>query len=160
MSGFGVQPAGTSPAGWGTPDLADIPGGAVLRDPATGKSLGSRKIDSRSRDYELDENGRILGEADVRHLVRMALTTVRDSSVLRSFGLNTTGMSRITGDFERRLLGAVTDAVRHLVTGGQIEVLGISQYRAGVNGGLREGQVYARFRWRDLTTSQEHEELI
>lgn len=160
MAGFGIQPAGLSPAGWGTPDLADVPGGALLRDTATGKSLGSRKIDSRSRDYELDENGRILGEADVRHLVRMALTTLKDSSAMHSFGLDTTGMSRITGDFERRLLGAVTEAVRHLVTGGLIAVLGISQYRAGASGGLREGQVYARFRWRDLTTSQEHEELI
>jgi hypothetical protein len=160
MAGFGNQPAGSSPAGWGTPAIADVSGGTILRDTATGKRLGSRKINPTTRDYALDENGRILGEADVRHLVQMAITTLKDSSAVRSLGLSTTGMSRITGDFERRLLGAVTDAVKHLVTGGLITVLGISQYRASVSGGLREGRVYARFRWRDLTTSQEHEELI
>ena len=159
MSGFGVQPAGTTPAGFGTPDLADVPGGALLRDTATGKSLGSRKIDSRSRNYEMDENGRILGETDVRHLVRMAITTVKGSSAVLPFGLDSSG-SRITGDFQRRLLGDITAAVKHLITGGFMEVLGVSQYRAGARDGLREGQVYARFRWRDLTTSQEHEEFI
>jgi hypothetical protein len=160
MSGFGRQPAGTSSAGWGTPGLADVPCGDILRDPATGARMGSRRIDPRTRDYALDGCGRILGDGDVRHLVQMALHTVQGSSAMRALGLNTTGMSRITGDFQRRLLGAVTTAVQHLTDAKLIEVLGISDFRSGAQSGLREGQVYARFRWRDLTTSQEHEELV
>lgn len=160
MAGFGLQPAGSTPAGLGTPSTADVPGGALLRDTATGKSLGSRKIDPVSRDYELDANGRIVGEHDVRHLVQMALTTLKGSSAMRVLGLNRTGLARITGDFERRVLGAVADAVSHLVSAGLIELIGVSQYRASTAGGLREGQVYARITWRDLTSSQEHEELI
>jgi hypothetical protein len=160
MAGIGLQGAGASPAGWGTPSLADAVGGALLRDETTGKSLGSRKIDPLTRDYELDEHGRVLGEHTTRHLVQMALTTAKGSAAMRSLGLNTANMSRITGDFERRVLDAVTSAVAHLVSAGLIQVLGISQYRAGAKGGLREGQVFARFRWRDLTSSEEHEELI
>jgi hypothetical protein len=160
MAGFGVQPAGTSPAGWGTPDLADVPCGAVLRDPATGASTGSRKVDPLTRDYAMDGCGRILGEDDTRHLVQMALRTLKASSAMRSLGLDTTGLQRITGDFERRLTGAVSNAVAHIVVAGRIEVLGISEYRAGARGGLQEGRVYARFRWRDLTTKQEHEDLV
>jgi hypothetical protein len=160
MAGFGVQPAGTSSAGWGTPGLADPPCGDILRDPATGERRGSRRIDPRTRDYAMDACGRILGEREVPHLVRMAVQTLKGSSAMRTLGLSTTGMSRITGDFQRRLLGAVTNAVEHLVTAKLIEVIGVFDYRASAEAGLREGQVYARFRWRDLTTRQEHEELL
>ncbi len=160
MAGFGHQPAGSSPAGWGTPALADAPCGDILRDPATGRRTGSRRINPLTRDYEMDGCGRILGDHEVRHLVQMAVHTLKGSSAMRTLGLQTTGMSRITGDFERRLLGAVTNAVEHLVSAGLIEVIGVTEYRAGARNGLREGQVYARFRWRDRTTRQEHEELI
>lgn len=160
MAGFGHQPAGSTSAGWGTPALADLPGGDILRDPATGARMGSRRINPLTRDYEIDAHGRLLGEMQVRHLVQMAVRTLKGSSAMRTLGLNTSAMSRITGDFERRLAGALTNAVQHLTDAKLIEVLGVSEYRAGARGGLKEGRVYARFRWRDLTTKQEHEELF
>lgn len=160
MSGFGHQPAGSSSAGWGTPGLADAPCGDILRDPSTGRRMGSRRINPKTRDYEMDACGRIVGDHEIRHLVQMAVHTLQGSSAMRALGLSTTGMSRITGDFERRLLNAVSNAVAHLVDAKLIEVVGISEYRASTSGGLREGQVYARFRWRDLTTKQEHEEFV
>lgn len=152
---------GTSPAGWGTPDLATVPSGAILVDSTTTRSLGSRKINPLTRDLTLDAStGRVVGDGDTRHMVQMALHTLKSSSAMRSLGFDSTDMARLSGDFERKLRDRVEAAVAHLVTAGLIEVIGVSQFKSAARDGLREGQVFARFSWRDLTTSQVFQEYL
>ncbi len=87
--GAGFQPAGTTPAGLGTPNEADVMGGELLVD-RFGKATGSRLVDSVTRRYVFDADGRMVGEDDLRHLIKMCVLTVRGSSAwsggLRPFG--------------------------------------------------------------------------
>ena len=161
MAGAGLQAAGTSPAGLGTSTPATTPGGAFLRDTKTGKSLGVRKIDPRTRDYVMDSYGRQLGMSYVQHAVQMSLTTERGSAAVQSMGHRLSSLGRITPNFERQVLAILTEAVQPLITLGYIEVVGFRQFAKGDGtNGLQRGAVYGRFLWRDLTTKTEHEELI
>lgn len=161
MAGAGTQKAGTSSAGFGVSESATAPGGAFLRDTRTGKSFGARQIDPRTRDYVIDEHGRALGMNAVQHAVQMSIHTERGSAAVQSMGQRLRTLDRITPNFERRMLTVLTEAVQPLVDQGLIEVLGFSHFVAGNNAnGLQRGAVFGRFRWRDLTTRQEYEELI
>lgn len=161
MTGAGTQPAGTSSAGLGESDAATTQDGAFLRDTHTGASLGARKIDPITKDYVLDANGRILGQDYVQHAVQMSLTTSRGSSAVGTLGHRLATLDRITPNFERRVLAILTEAVAPLVQLGYVEVLGFTSVVVGDGrNGLVRGSFYGRFRWRDLTTSREHTELI
>lgn len=161
MSGAGKQAAGTSSSGFGTSTAATEFGGAFLRDDKTGRVLGARKIDPRSLDYQLDANGRALGMRDVRQMVQLALHTEYNSSAVRGFGHKLRSIDRITGNFEKRVLDVLTQALQPLIRAGLIEVLGFSEFRAGDNrNGLPRGAAYGRLRWRDLTTRKEREEFL
>lgn len=161
MSGAGTQPAGMSSAGYGEPSTATGISGAFLRDTKTGKSLGARKIDPLTRDYVLDANGRILGVGYVQHVVQMSLHTEEGSAVVQEMGHRLRTIERITPNVERQILAILTKAVQPLINQGLIEVLGFSHFVAGTGvNGLPRGRVHGRFSWRDLTTGQEHEEVL
>jgi hypothetical protein len=161
MSGAGIQAAGTTSAGFGTPSTATVPEGAFLRDTKTGRSLGARQIDPNTRDYVLDTNGRILGVNYVRHVVQMSVHTERGSSAVQEMGHRLRTIQRITPNIEQQILTTLTEAVQSLINQGLIEVIGFTHFVAGdgVNG-LNRGAVYGRFQWRDLTTNLEHTEYI
>jgi len=161
VSGAGLQGAGTTPAGFGTPPTAAVPEGAFLRDTKTGRSLGARQIDPNTRDYTLDSNGRILGINYVRHVVQMSVHTERGSAVVQGLGHRLRTIERITPNIEQQILTILTEAVQPLVSQGLIAVVGFTHFVAG-NGlnGLKPGAVYGRFEWRDLTTNLEHVEFI
>jgi hypothetical protein len=161
MSGAGLQKAGSTSAGFGTSAAATEPEGAFLRDTRTGKSLGARKIDPNTRDYMLDDNGRVLGLDYVKHAVQMSLHTDHGSSVDTRMGQKLRSLDRITPNFERRVLAVLTEALQPLISLGYVEVLGFTAFTVGTNrNGLQRGAVYGRLRWRDLTTKQEHTELL
>jgi len=161
MAGVGLQGAGLTPAGFGTPAEATTPGGAFLRDEKTGKSLGARKIDPSTKDYVLDSNGRLLGVNYVRHVVQMSVHTERGSAAVQEMGHRLRTLERITPNIEQQILSILTEAVQPLVDQGLIEVVGFSHFTAGDDrNGLKRGAVYGRFRWRDLTADAEFEELI
>jgi hypothetical protein len=161
MAGAGLQKAGTTSAGLGeyAPVAADA--GAFLRDERTGKSLGARKIDPNTRDYVLDDNGRILGLDYVKHAVQMSVHTERGTAAVNTMGHRLRSLDRITPNFERRVLAVLTEALQPLIALGYIEVLGFAAFKAGDDrNGLARGAVYGRLRWRDLTTGQEHKEFV
>ena len=161
MAGAGLQGAGLTSAGFGTPPTAPVPEGAFLRDTKTGASLGARKIDPNTRDYVLDANGRILGVNYVRHVVQMSVHTERGSAAVQDMGHRLRTIERITPNIEQQILSILTEAVQPLVSQGLIEVVGFTHFVAG-NGlnGLQRGAVYGVFEWRDLTTRTVHQEVI
>lgn len=160
MAGFGRQPAGTSNAGWGTPGQAIAIEGGPLRDPQTSALMGSRRIDPHTRDYVVDQYGRISGMADVQQLVQLAVHTERGSAAVRDLGQTLRSIQRVTSNFERHCLAVLTAALQNLIDLGLIEVTGFVSFKAGKADNLQPGQTYGRLRWRDLTTDEEHEELI
>lgn len=159
--GAGSQGAGSSPAGFGSPAEADVPGGGFLRDVVTGKPLGARKIDPTTRDYVLDAFGRALGVDYVRHVVQMSVHTERGSSVVQTMGQRLSSIDRITENTEQQILSILTEAVQPLVDQGLIEVVGFVGFVAGDDrNGLARGAVYGRFLWRDLSTGEEQTEFV
>lgn len=146
MTGFGRQGAGTTSAGFGSPSRGSEEGGVVLRDTQTGASFGSRKIDPRTGDYELDENGRLVGMPNTRQLVLLAVLAAKPELAR---------IDRLSASFERAASAVLTEHCKPIVDQGAIQVLGVSNVRMGVRGGLGQGQAIYKFRWRDLTTNTE-----
>ncbi len=160
-NGAGLQGAGVTSAGFGTPSEATEPGGAFLRDTRTGKIFGARKIDPRTRDFVIDSFGRLLGVEYVKHAMQMSLHTEKGSAAVQRMGQMLRAIDRITPNVEQRILLTLTEAVQPLISQGLVEVLGFSHFTAGNNrNGLKPGAVYGRFLWKDLTTGQEHEEIV
>ena len=161
MAGVGIAGAGLTPAGFGTPPTAAVPEGAFLRNEKTGASLGARRIDPHTRDYVLDDNGRILGVNYVRSVVQMSVHTEVNSAVVQSMGHRLRTIDRITPNIEQQILTILTEAVQPLINQGLIEVVGFRNFVAGDDlNGLKRGAVYGVFEWRDLTTKTKHQEYI
>lgn len=150
MSGIGKQPAGGTPFGIGTPATAPPIGGVILRDPITGSSTGSRRLDPITKDYVVDEFGRILGMNDVQQLVELAVSTDRGSSAVRTLGQELKKIDRITDNFVRRVTSTFERALKPIVDAGLIEVRSITVTKDAV-----PGRAFAVVVWRDLTTDTE-----
>ena len=113
-TGAGIQPAGTSPAGYGTPTLATVSEGSAMID-EYGHLVGSRKIDSVTKQYVFNSDGFIQGENDVRHLVKLCIMTVRGSSVWPG-GLRP--LSGVIGqNYKSKIEGALREALYGLTNG-------------------------------------------
>jgi hypothetical protein len=154
MSGFGSQPFGSSPYGIGTPAVAPATGGSILRDEFSGETHGSRSIDPYTRDYVLDDNGRILGMSDTKQLVILAVLTDKGSSAMRQLGHELKSIDRITPNFSRRVDNTLRAAVKHITDRRMIEVIGTEVQV------LRPGVAFARLRWRDLVTGLDDEVVV
>lgn len=150
MSGYGSQPYGSSRYGIGTASQAPIPGGSVLRDPQTGASSGSRRIDPVTRDYVVDSSGRALGMNDVQQLVEIAIQTVKYSSAMNSLGQRLGDIDVIGDNIERQVRNVLEEAVAHLTSRNLVEIVSVVVTR------LHPGAIRILFRWRDLTTGEEH----
>lgn len=151
MSGFGSQPFGASPYGIGTPATAPAQGGKILRDTSNGFSTGSRKIDPLTKDYVLDDYGRLVGMGDLHQLVFLAVSTTKGSSAMRSLGQDLRRIERISSNFQRRVDTTLRAALQSLVNARRIEVISTSVEI------IRPGVVRTRLRWRDLETGRENE---
>lgn len=160
MSGFGSQHLGSSPFGIGDPVVPDAMPGRVYRDKQTGEAFGARLIDPVTKDYVYDENGRALGMSGVLQQVQLAVSTESGSSAMRELGHELGSIDVITPSLEHRVDTTLRAAVAHLVAQQVIEVLGVTMFMAGTEGGLRPGQAHARFRFKDLTTGQVHGVLV
>jgi hypothetical protein len=148
--GAGFQPAGTTPAGFGAPTQTGHGSNVVLPDPVIGGSHGSRKINPLTRDYVLNDEGRLEGMNNVQQLVQLAVTNAAPQ--LQE-------IDRLDGGFERAVLAILTAAVAPIVAQGFIEVLGVST-RMNAAGGLKGGQAVTVFQWRDRTTNEELDEVV
>lgn len=161
MAGLGLFPLGTAPYGLGTPAVAPILGGRILDD-GQGAQTGSRAIDEASRQYVFDATGRAMGMSDARQMVLLAVATVLGSSASVTLGHDLAGIEDITADFDRRVEGALRDALAHLTSNGTIEIVAITVTRFGPVGTGQENGAYIRLRWRDLTDPKkpEHTETV
>lgn len=160
MSGFGRQPAGRQ-AGFGEPVSASPLTGEILQDPTTGQSQGARYINPRTGDYELDPyTGRLRGMKPSRQAVQLSVHTRMQSAVLKGMGQRLYRLQRITTNFEAAVLNEITVALKPLIDARIITLLGFSAFKAGRKDGLPEGRTFGRVRWRDLTTNEEHEEIV
>lgn len=145
MSGFGSQSFGSAPYGLGTPAAAPDLGGKALTHPDTGEQTGSRHIDPATKDYALDDYGRIAGMSNVHQLVLLAVSTKKGSAAMRQLGNELMNIQRITTNFARRADSELRRAVQHLVDRRLIEIVGTSVDIVG------PGVARARLLWRDLT---------
>lgn len=151
MSGAGLQGAGTTSAGFGSPTRGTEEGGAILRDETTGASFGGRKIDPSTGDYVLDENDRLVGMNNIQQLVMLAVLNA--APALQD-------IDRLTDGFDRAASAILSNECQSLVDQGLIEVIGVRDVRLGARGGLKQGQAVYKFLWRDLTTSTDQESPI
>lgn len=154
MSGSGIQPAGRSPAGVGTPGTAASNVGVVLRDGNSGLPQAGRYIDANSRQYVFDASGRTLGTTETRQLVALAVNTNRGSSTLQRLGSELYKVQTITDNFGRRVSDVFTDALADLVSRKLIQVVDIT---ATQTGGSRATIL---IRWIDLTTGTEERTAV
>ncbi len=160
MSGAGFQPAGTSSAGIGAPEEGNPQDGVVFAGQDS-SSNGSRFIDPNTRDYVMASNGRLTGMPNVPHLVQFAMATERNSAAVRGLGQELRKLDRITPDFEKRILGVLTNALQHLIDARLVEVVGFASFKSSsTDQGFPPGRVYGRLLWRDLTAHGNIQELF
>lgn len=148
--GNGLLPLGLSPYGIGYPEGATVFTGAILTDPASNTSTGSRRIDPKTRDYVLDGSARASGMGDTQQLVLMAVSTARGSSAMLALGHRLDDIDTIGDDISRRVRSILEDALADLVARKLITIVAV------VAQVLRPGAVYINLRWRDTTTQTEH----
>ncbi len=158
MAGAGIQPAGTSSAGIGAPEEGNPQDGVVFQAP-DGTSDGSRYIDSQTRDYVMNANGRLNGMPNVPHLVQFAILTEINSSAVRGIGQNLKSLDRISPNFDKKVLGILTTALQPLINARLVEVVGFSSKSSSTDKGVTPGRFYGRLLWRDLTTRGEPQEF-
>lgn len=147
MTGIGGSALGTSSYGLGTPDVAPGGGGKIFRDPATGLTVGSRRIDPETKDYSIDDYGRILGMNNTQQLVLLAVSTSKGSSAMRSLGQELRKIDRITSNFKTRVESTLRSCLQFLVDRGVVEFVGIEVELLG------QGVARVHMSWRDLTTN-------
>lgn len=156
-----MQSAGDTSAGFGTSDAATVFGGAFLRDTKTGDVLGARRINPKTRAYELDSYGRVVGMNSVYQMVQIAVHTAYNSSAVKGLGQKLSTLDRITSNFDKRILEVLREALQPLIRAGFIEVIGFESFKKGDGrNGMIQGGVYGRLRWRDLTTKTERVEIV
>ena len=154
MSGAGSSPAGLGPYGVGSPVAAPVPGGSVNRIAATARQEGGRYIDPETKDYVFDEYGRTVGYSNARQLVYLRLKTQLGTSVVKTLGNELHKIDRIGAGFAKRVENTIRAAMADLVNAKLIEIVSISAEK------IQPGRSFIRFKWRDLTTKQEHSDLI
>jgi hypothetical protein len=148
MAGIGVQPAGVSPAGLGTPNEAADRGGRLFRDAKTGKSLSGRYIDPRTRRYVLDANGRTMGMTAAQQGVHFAVATDLGKSAVREIGNRLKSVKTIGVNYQRQIESVITDALSRLIQSGLVKLESVESKRVGQSG------AYLHIRWRDLSTGE------
>ena len=143
--GAGLQPAGSTSAGYGTPNTEPTHAGIPLLDKFSNPT-GSRLVDEKTSRYVFDENGRLLGENDVRHMVRTRIKTVRGSSAwpggLRAYG------GVIGQGFVARITDDIKLALEDITTAGLVELVSV---KVDV---VQPSRVLVHIEYRDLNTNQ------
>lgn len=161
MAGIGIQGAGTSGAGYGSPQSAAALTGQILRAPLSGASLDARYINPKTGDYEIDpDTQRLRGMPATHQIVQLSVQTELRSSAISAMGNELRKIDRISKNFKARVLNTLVTSLKPAIDAGLIEVRGFSTFKAGAKDGLQPGQTYGRFQWHDLTTDTAHTEII
>jgi hypothetical protein len=154
MSGFGIQPAGLSPAGVGTPATAPANSGFALRNAFDGSAAGSRKLDPATNQYAIDSYGRVTGMSSAQQLVQLAIKTDKGSSAVRKLGNELYKIDRITDNFNRRVNDVITNALTDLVNRKLIAITSIEAQQ------VQGSRAFIIIKWTDLSTNTEEQITI
>jgi phage baseplate assembly protein W len=155
MAGFGTVPLGVGPYGVGTPATAtDTSAGKIYRDEKTGDSLGSRKIDTRTRQYVFDSYGRIVGMPDVAQLVQIALSTTKGSSVIAGLGHELSSIEDFTTSHAEQVRSTIERALGDLIKRKLVRLNSVDVQRFNQSGAV------ITVKWTDLTTQREEESTV
>jgi hypothetical protein len=148
-NGAGSQPAGSSPAGIGSPATTTSQANPVIfPDPRTGLSQTGRAINPVTKDYYFTADGRSQGFATTPQRMQLALTTIYGSSAIAGFGQQFTGVREKGPNYQRQLITYVQNAVAHLVKEKAIVLNQADVYDLP----NRPGLAYLVIQWTDLTT--------
>lgn len=151
MAGAGIQKAGTTPAGAGTPSLAPVYAGVILRDDNTGMVAQCRLIDPALGTYVFDSFGRPKGTTEVRQLVLLAAKTVLGSSAMTSLGNSIFEVKTIGPTFQRDIADRLRTAFAPIVARGLMRINNIDVQQMPDN----RSRGIAVLRWTDTTTGKE-----
>lgn len=145
MSGAGVTPAGTTLAGLGIPVVAI---GSPKQAP-----LDSVFIDPATKDYRYDANGELVMTTRARHMVYLAVATVRGSSNDASLGLDSPPRV-ILSDYTQKRAQMYADAFAPLEDAKIAKLLSVE---------IRDNGTTSKFevvRWQDLSSLEEEATAI
>ena len=144
--GAGIAPAGSAPAGFGSPDVAQVPSKVIWPDPVTGLSQTAAKLDARTGQPTFDALGRRQGMSGIQQMVLLRAKTIRGSSVIANLGLQ--AASGVIGpNTQRQLADAFAVAMADIVAQKLIKILSVTVDQFSQSG------EYVIFRWQDLTTA-------
>lgn len=137
--GAGFCRSGSSPAGFGSPDVAPINVIVPLPDPVTGASQTGRLINysQQGSDYAFTSDGRISGMTTMQQNVLLALLNAQIFYGLEDQGPN----------FQRIIAGRVQNALATFIRQKWIVLVGVDIAQPSSNPDASGVTV----RWRDLT---------
>jgi hypothetical protein len=144
--GFGASPFGSSPYGFGAIPASNSTTAKLLKKP-DGTQGNAPLIDTQSRDYVLDDTGQKVGADSTLMMVELALLTVKSSSAVRGFGLDSPG-GVFSTDADRQADMRVRAALAHLTKKKLISIQRIALIRENVRAG------FIRVDWIDLNTGE------
>ena len=149
--GVGAGAAGTSIAGYGSVDASPVQQQTILIDAVTGLPQSARKIDPVTKQFVLDTYGRIQGMGGVQQLVELRANTLLNSSAVQGLGM--VAPSGVQGsNIIRRLTEEINQAMKDLVDGKLIQVLGVKVEKVAGTNAIRR-----YFTWRDLTVANNNQ---
>lgn len=150
--GCGSCPAGSTPAGIGQfPTLNSSSRRLFWKD--DGSQGSTAYTDPATQDRVLDERGIPKGNDSTPEKVRLALFTLRDSSVLKNFGLNL-GAQTISATAAKEVEAKVKECLIRLTSAGLISIQGVDFNRTSPQ------QVRVQVRWVDLTNGRQFIDFI
>ncbi len=129
--GAGNCGCGSSSAGFGTPYRLDSTAAQIFIK--QDGSQGNIEL-IEDGDYVLNDTGINVGDDSTHHSVMFALTTLRDSSAVRNFGVGPFPKV-VGGSTEREIIASVELALKHLTDSRSITLLNVSFSRFGSTSG-------------------------
>lgn len=147
--GAGNAPAGTAPAGMGTPASGNGTGLVPFAALQTGAPMGSRLIDQATKRYVIGADGRMRGMNNIAQMVQIAVTTTLNSSSVRGLGIDLSSAQTLDAGTTNAMNAIYRSALADLINRNLIELLSVDVTPFPTSG------AYVLVKWRDLSTGLE-----
>lgn len=156
MAGAGFAGAGFFAAGFGSVDGALAPSNAYLPDPRTGQSLQGRLLDPATGDYKFTADGRIYGQTQAQQLVQLACETIRGSAAVLTLGMDRSVLQERGRDLLATVQSMVQQAFDPIIAQGIVALNSVQV----IDGPPMTDRAGILIQWTDLTTSEQHTQVI
>lgn len=150
ISGAGLQPAGSSPAGTGLYSTAAVPNNSILPDVITSLPQTGRFINFQTKDYGFTSDGRLQGGATVPQLVLLALGTMQGSSVIPNLGQTFFQVQEQGPNFVQQMTAKVNTAIADLIKRKLVALRSVTVQQPPSN----PDAAAVLIQWTDLTTGK------